>query len=65
MTHKARRRSRQGMTCEMADDVNMQEKGKETDGDRRGKTERTPTKQTEPECILINGLRSKATPTPY
>lgn len=53
------------MTCETADDVNMQEKGKETDGDRRGKTERTPTKQTEPECILIKGLRSKATPTPY
>lgn len=35
MSHKARRRSRKGMTCETADDVNMQEKGKETDGDRR------------------------------
>ena len=51
-------------------EMSKQEERKETEGDRwtdggRGQTERTSTKQTEPECILITAQRSRATPRPY
>lgn len=73
VSHEERRkRCWKEMTYKMADEKNKQEKRKQEERDRwtgererKRWTERMLTKQTEPECILIKALRSRATPQPY